>query len=120
MIALSEGDVEAARGWFLASAKLMREVRDPDGTLQLLDGFAGVAVSLGRPEVAARLIGAARRLRDTSGAAMPLVRPFLDRLERETLDALERPELRQALAVGAASSAQDALEFARGALAVPA
>jgi predicted ATPase/DNA-binding CsgD family transcriptional regulator len=68
-IARDRGDYTQALGSYRESVKLARDHRDRRFLAEVLSGIAGVAVAQGRPERAARLLGATAALRDQIGAA---------------------------------------------------
>jgi non-specific serine/threonine protein kinase len=71
LVEVDAADHAAARAHLEQGAGLVRELQDPAGAALCLDGFAGLAAARGRPEHALRLAGAAARLREESGAALP-------------------------------------------------
>jgi predicted ATPase/DNA-binding NarL/FixJ family response regulator len=69
-IARDRGDYTRALGSYRESVMLARDHRDRRFLAEVLSGIAGVAVAQGRPERAARLLGATAALRDQIGAAI--------------------------------------------------
>jgi serine/threonine-protein kinase PknK len=67
-VLLAQGDAARASAWFVESLTLCLDSRDKVDISMALVGLAGVARSQGRLERAARLLGAAETLSDTSGA----------------------------------------------------
>jgi predicted ATPase len=69
-IAVDQGDAATAAAYLNESLGLMLELNDPRGLAWVLEGYAGLAAPI-QPERAVRLAGAAARLRDEAGFAMP-------------------------------------------------
>ena len=65
------GDMRRAAASYAESLVLRRALGDMEGVARGLEGLAGVAVGQGRPDRAARLLGAAHTLRETSNAPLP-------------------------------------------------
>ena len=74
-----EGDTGAARTRYGESLAVMYEAGDKRGTAVALEGLAGIAAGWGLAGTAARLLGAAEALRETSGAVRA-------RVEQATFD----------------------------------
>ncbi len=111
--ALMAGDVPAARSWYAAAAAVHRRLLDQEGLANCLDGLSGVAVGLGRPAVAARLHGAAARIRQVVGVAVwPLLRPLAEQLVMALRAALGEEAYRAEREVGAAMRPADAVSYA--------
>jgi DNA-binding CsgD family transcriptional regulator len=70
-IATARGDCAAGRARYEEALTLTGELGDRWWTMLCLEGLAGVAVCEGQPEGAARLLGAAERVREAIGAALP-------------------------------------------------
>jgi predicted ATPase/DNA-binding CsgD family transcriptional regulator len=70
-IATARGDYAVGRARYEEALTLAGELGDRWWTMQGLEGLAGVAVGEGQPEGAARLLGAAERVREAIGAALP-------------------------------------------------
>jgi non-specific serine/threonine protein kinase len=70
-VAREEGDARGARALIEESLAIFRELGHRFGIAQNLEGLAVVAVAQAQPERAARLFGAAERLRDVIGAPLP-------------------------------------------------
>jgi predicted ATPase/DNA-binding CsgD family transcriptional regulator len=69
-IARDRGDYTRALASYRESVELARHHRDRRFLAEALSGIAGVAVAQGRPERAARLLGATAALREQIGAAI--------------------------------------------------
>ncbi|HVN13987.1 MAG TPA: DUF4062 domain-containing protein [Kineosporiaceae bacterium] len=82
-------DPQTARRELETAAVLHRALGDYEGMAYSLDGFAGLALAGARPDLAARLLGAASRARELLGLA---VWPFLRSLQAQ-LDGLARAAL---------------------------
>jgi non-specific serine/threonine protein kinase len=66
-IAYEQGDYTAARECYTQALAKSQEFGSKKGMIYCLDGFAALSVSEGRPEVSARLCGAADALRESIG-----------------------------------------------------
>jgi hypothetical protein len=111
--ALLAGDVEGARAWLAAGAKVHRALFDQEGLAYCLDGFAAVALAQGRAEAAARLLGAANRTREVVGLAVwPLLAPLAEAFATGVRTALGDEAFRRECATGAALRPLDALGYA--------
>ena len=80
--ALARGDAALARARFGEGARAYQRVQDREGLTYTLDGLAAVALAQGRPEPAARGIGAADATRALIGVG---VYPTLERVFRAPL-----------------------------------
>lgn len=110
--ALLSGDAAQARQHFMACVELL-PTADLETALYCLGGFAGVAVRLGRPEDAARLLAAAQHARATAGIAIwPLLQPLADAVEQQIRQALESSRFMELMAAGAEMTTGEALAFA--------
>jgi non-specific serine/threonine protein kinase len=69
-VLLGQGEYGEAKALLAESLSLRRELGDQVGMVQCLAGLAGIANSVGQPERAARLFGAAEALRAASGARL--------------------------------------------------
>jgi len=69
VVALMQGDLAGAAMLFRESLALKREARDREGLATTLEEMGAIAHAWGQPERAARLLGAAARLRDAIGAS---------------------------------------------------
>ena len=79
-IALEHGEFAQGRASFGAALPLYRAIGNPMAVAECLEGMGGVAAAEGRPSHAARLLGAANRLRDSIRAPVPP--PRIERIER--------------------------------------
>jgi predicted ATPase len=80
--ALLAGELDAAREHLRRAAGLHRELRDHEGIAYCLEGFAALAMSAGRAEEAARLMGSAAAARRLVGVAVwPFMQPLHERFE---------------------------------------
>ncbi|HEU5484275.1 MAG TPA: DUF4062 domain-containing protein [Microlunatus sp.] len=114
--ALLSGDASRARQYLAASVELLPSA-DIETTLYCLGGFAGVAVRLGDPEVAARLLAAARHGRTIASVAVwPLLQPMMDMIESEIRQALGSDRFAELIAAGADLSTDEALAYATNAI----
>jgi len=93
------------------------EVGDYANTAYCLEGLAAVAVARGEADRAARLLGAAQRIREEVGAAVYTYRPDRSLQERTMAAAhtqLGEPGFEQARAEGRAMAFEQAIEYAVG------
>ena len=79
-IALEQDNVAQARASFSAALPLYQAIGNPMTVAECLEGMGGVAAAEGRPSQAARLLGAANRLRDSIRSPVPP--PRIERIER--------------------------------------
>ena len=80
MVVTEQGDYAAARVLYKESLLIFRQLGDIVGTAWALEGLADVIAALGSPLRAARVWGAAERLRAEVGLALsPRVQPYYDR-----------------------------------------
>ena len=116
--AVAVGDLAGARSRFAAAAQVHSRLLDQEGSAYCLDGFAGIALAQGRPEVAARLVGASRHAREVVGVAIwPGMRPLADAMVAAVRGALGEPAFARATAEGARTRTVDALAYAERATA---
>jgi tetratricopeptide (TPR) repeat protein len=117
--ALQAGDLATARLHYAESLADALEAGGVNSAPCSLDGVAGIAALRRRPELAARLLGAAEALRESIGIIVqPAERPLRDR----TLSAVEaqlRPDALQAAwhagrSLSARQAVAEAEAFARG------
>ena len=73
LAARARGDLQAAAAQLREALELYRRAGDREGTAGILEGWAGLALDFGQPEPAARLFGAAERLRELISAPLPPV-----------------------------------------------
>ena len=71
MMSRMAGDLDAARGHLREALGMFAQARDTMSTAMVLAGLALVANDDGRPERAARLVGASARIRDEVGGGIP-------------------------------------------------
>jgi hypothetical protein len=71
LMSRSAGDVDAARVHLREALGLLSQAKDTISMSGALNGFALVAIDDGVPERAARLVGAAARIRDDVGGGIP-------------------------------------------------
>src|SRR5262249_3834830 len=114
-VALRSGRVDEAQSAFLEALRIRRALGERRMLAETLERMADVEAGRHRPEQSAWRLGAAASVRATTG--MPL--PPSQRAERERRAAalaatLGMPVMEQALASGAALSADDALRVALG------
>jgi predicted ATPase len=80
--ALLAGELDAAGEQLRRAAALHGELRDHEGIAYCLEGFAALALAVGRAEEAARLMGTAAEARRLVGVAVwPFMQPLHERLE---------------------------------------
>ena len=117
VLAQSEGDHDGAAALFEEGIAFSREAGDHANVAYCMEGLAAVALARGAAERAARLLGAARGLREGVGAAVYTYRP--DRSLRERTEAVARERLgeagfEKAWARGEAMGLERAVEYALG------
>jgi predicted ATPase/class 3 adenylate cyclase/Tfp pilus assembly protein PilF len=79
-LALNEGDLDSARARYKEGLAIVRGLGDRMGIAESLEGLAAVVAALGSSLRAARIWGAAARLRDEFGSPLPpRDRPFYER-----------------------------------------
>src|SRR5262249_33704772 len=71
LVAVEQGDYAAARALQQESLQIRREVVDREGIARSLEGLAAAEAPRGQKIPAARLWGAAERLREEIGAPLP-------------------------------------------------
>jgi predicted ATPase len=110
--ALAAGDVSAARMHLAAAADVHMRLLDQEGSAYCLDGLAAVALAQGKPDVAARLLGASDHARDVVGVSVwPWLQPITDAQTAAVRGATGAAEFRQLSTEGARLSAVDALVY---------
>ena len=88
-IAEQRGEEDAARSYHLRSLAPAAKLGDPEAVAQALIGLAGVHALGGRPELAARLLGAADTAGRSPGASpLPGDNPNAERIAVAALNAL--------------------------------
>jgi predicted ATPase len=110
--ALAGGDVGRARARFADSAMAHQRVQDREGLTYALEGLAAVAFGQGKPELAARAIGAVDGTREQIGVS---VYPLVQRIFRGPFVSAVRATLgpdrfEAARAAGAETDLDEALE----------
>jgi predicted ATPase/class 3 adenylate cyclase len=113
MLSRMAGDAEAARTHLIQALQLFTEAKDILGVSMVLTGLALVADDDGLPERAARLVGAAARIRDDVGGGVPpeLMGRWGDPAG-DARRALGEGAYEQARAEGYAMDAESAVAFA--------
>jgi hypothetical protein len=112
--AAASGDLAGAWARFADAAGVHSELMDQEGSAYCLDGFAGLALAGGDPELAAELQGAARHAREVVGVAVwPGMRPLADALAAAVDAALGPAAAAEARARGARRRIPEALDWAR-------
>jgi tetratricopeptide (TPR) repeat protein len=66
-VAWFQGDIEAARAYYRENLMILRDLGSVWELVYTLEGFAWLALHEGRPQRAARLLGAGDALRETAG-----------------------------------------------------
>jgi non-specific serine/threonine protein kinase len=96
------GDRLAARRWYAEAAAAGPRIGDTPLLAVLLDGFASLAVAEGRPQLAARWLGATEAVREEAGIILPpsYLRDIYQGLTVAVRDALPPSEMDHALAAG--------------------
>jgi tetratricopeptide (TPR) repeat protein len=111
--AMTSGDVTSARDYFGQAADVHSQLLDQEGSSYCLDGLATVALAQGRPDIAARLLGASAHARDLVGVAVwPALKPLEDGLQSAVAAALGEADFAQATALGAQMRLNEALAYA--------
>jgi predicted ATPase len=101
LVLLARGDEPAARRTILDAAMANQQAGDPSSVAFSLEGLAAVALADGRPEVAARALGAAAAARGTIAMArFPTLEPVVDDLVTRTREGLGEPTYQAAVAEG--------------------
>jgi ATP/maltotriose-dependent transcriptional regulator MalT len=118
VLALRSGEHDRAASLFEEGLTFSLEVGDHANVAHCLEGLAAVAVARGEADRAARLLGAAQRLREGGGLAVYTYRP--DRALQEGTMATARsrlgePGFEEARALGRAMTFERAVEYALGA-----
>ena len=118
VVAQAEGDQEGAAALFEEGLVFSREAGDRANVAYCLEGLAAVALARGGAVRAARLLGAAERLREGVGAAVYTYRPDRSLRERTVTAARARlgdPRFEEMRAQGQAMTFEQAVEYALGA-----
>ena len=112
-MAIFQGDFSQARRRFRECLAARQATDDRAGIAGCLAGFAGIAVGENDPARAARLLGAAARLREASGTREGAVdRAEHGRYAAAARAALGKSEFAAAYAAGRAMSIEEAISFA--------
>ena len=107
------GDTARAAALCAESMVLSRDNGDRLQLARALEGLAGVAATTGRPELAARLLGAAEALRlAIQGPLWPSERASYDQHLAATRAALDQTEFAASWAAGRALTLEQAIAFA--------
>jgi predicted ATPase len=115
VLAQAEGDDEGAAALYKEGLVFSRDAGDRANVAYCMEGLASLAAKRGGADRAARLLGAAQRLREGAGAAVYTYRP--DRSLREQTLATVRQRLtesgfEEAWACGRAMEVERAVEYA--------
>jgi predicted ATPase len=106
-------DSASARRHLRSAAALYRSLHDHEGMAYCLEGFAGLALATERPELGARLLGAAARSRELVGVVVwPFIRPLHDRFEGFVRAAVPAATFDSAFAEGRGLEPEAALDLA--------
>jgi predicted ATPase/DNA-binding SARP family transcriptional activator len=109
------GDTAQAAGFFRDSLALKVALADKEGIAWNLEGLAGVASALKRPERAARLYGAAAALREAIGIPVPGPDvPLYERIISEARAQLDPPDWERCWLEGAGMLSEQVLPYALG------
>src|SRR3989442_14699305 len=114
------GETEQATALLAESLALAGELGEPHGIAVCLDGFAGLAATIGEVERAARLFGASDRVRASIGAKrQPDHQILYDRWLARTLEQLDTNTYTTQYENGRALTLEDACALALGEEAAP-
>ena len=107
--ALRQGETSRAMTYLAEALRVGVRGGEQRGIVASLGGLARLAIAVGQPEVAARLIGAAEALRERAGVSLTLEqRRELDRAAAVARAALGEEAFRAAVAGGATDTARPA------------
>jgi predicted ATPase len=110
--AATAGDLAGARGRYFAAAALHTRLLDYEGSAYCLSGLAGLALSQGKPEVSARLIGASGSTLRTVGVAVWPGMRSIEQVQRTAVTAALNPaSFTAAAAEGSRMRIPDALSY---------
>ncbi len=113
LVVQHRGELTQAEALQRDSLRRYQELGDKPGIARSLERLAGALAGSGKPDHAARLLGAAQSLRQTIGvAAAPADRPDSDRIEAAVRAALDRSSLTAAWDEGRKMTAAQAVEYA--------
>ena len=107
--ALLLGNPVLAANLFAESIVVAEQMDDVRHILGAVAGLAGVALALGQPERAARLLGAVDAAKEASGIRRPALAPLSERITREIQGQLTEPEFAVAWDEGRALRFADAI-----------
>jgi tetratricopeptide (TPR) repeat protein len=109
------GDLPAARASFLESLGLSRDLGDGVGVARALLALASLAAAQGRPEPAARLLGALAAHRGATATVLPRrTQPIQATVQAEVRAALGEAAFTAAMSAGSAYSLDEAIALAAG------
>jgi hypothetical protein len=106
---LAQGDLPRAAGCFAESITVARTIQQTRATLGAVHGLAGVALALGQPERAARLLGAVGAAREALGMGRITQKHHGERITADTRAALETADFERAWSVGRGLSLEEAV-----------
>lgn len=106
------GEYDKAKRWFGESLKLFMENRDRDGIVVCLAGLAGVLGVTGKPEQAARLLGAIKLLLERALPMEPADQRDFDNYIAITLDQLDGKKFEELIAEGYSMTMEEAIAYA--------
>ncbi|MBA2597282.1 MAG: hypothetical protein H0V00_11740 [Chloroflexia bacterium] len=98
--ALAQGDLPRAAGCFTESITVAQTIQQTRATLGAVHGLAGVALALGQPERAARLLGAVEAAREALGMGRITQKHHGERITADTRAALEAADFERARSAG--------------------
>ena len=107
--ALLLGNPALAASLIAESIVVAEQMDDVRHILGAVAGLAGVALALGQPERATRLLGAVDAAKEASGIRRPALAPLSERITRETQGQLTEPEFAVAWEEGGALRFADAI-----------
>ena len=111
--ALVQRNLKTAEVYFVEALTICRNLKDQLGIFSMLGGFAGLALAVGQPQRAARLLSAAEIIRQAGGYASEGVdQAQVDQNLAATRVALDDAAFDKAWTLGEAMSAEEAIEYA--------
>jgi predicted ATPase/DNA-binding XRE family transcriptional regulator len=112
-ISLLQRDVAAAARHLQEGLSLSRDISDPGNIAACMEGLAGVALASGDPVRGAHLLGAAKALRDATGAvALPTSDALNAQIVTAVRSVLPEDAFEQAFADGQTMSEERAIAYA--------
>jgi tetratricopeptide (TPR) repeat protein len=105
--ALAEGDLPRAAGCFAESITEARSTQQTRTILGAVHGLAGVALALGQPKRAARLLGAVGAARESLGMGRITQKHHGERITADTHAALEAADFERAWSAGQALALEE-------------